>query len=319
MVLKLLLEHNTNRTEPSTELPVSTKQPNHNTLNTEELDSWLNEIIELAGEPEILQAAIESYGVSTTPMKLESYHRVRTKSRRKYQYSNNGVIPDTHPTLHLKGTYAKMAFKRVSKVNNENDNTTASQMEDPLDGGYNQTVDFGSQETTQATQQFIDHSLDNIHELVLDKALEEDVERKVLEYLIYNMTLNVETPDEIQPEANRSFIEKIMETKLSANWLIIGVCVTFSVTCLCALVIGVMVACGNRKKFSPNEWWNGKGDNSEEAIWLGSRSDIDLELGENSAFKELYSLQGAELKKGVSKVVHDFGSSSTSTSGYTMR
>ena len=319
-ILKLLQEYSYKSSTPTTVKPVEQTTPTAD--DGEELIDWLDAILALAEEPDVLAAAIELYEESTA-INDSNDNILTSKDTRNLHHhgSEHGARKtNSHPTLHVKGDYTKMTYKRIqNKVNKTENRVGAFRPLSAIGDAFNDTNNTEQVSTTPPVRHYVNLDIDDIHELALNKETEKNVEAKILQYLLSNVSLHRTVANPIKSDQNKTFIEQITDAELSARWLIIAVCVTFSVTCLCALCVGVAVVKGSQKKFSPNEWWNQKEDNSDDNMWLGSRSNDDLELGGSSRFTELYSLQGDELKKQVSKMIDDIGSASTSTASGSVR
>lgn len=275
----------------------------------DEIDKWLDEILALASDPDILSAALEIYVTDKEPNKSMSrkpFHQ--SKNFIKSHFKKHGGPP----TFHVKGRHSVMTFKRT---NNESSLASTRNQSDTSIVGAPLNLNQSDDGTTPAVRwEYDDYETEDIGSLSLEGQLEDSIETKILKYIINNITIKAEEAKIITASGNETFIDRIANAKMPFNWLIIAICVTFTVTCLCSLGAGLVIMTMNRRKFNADTWWNGKDVyDGDERTWLVSKSDEDLELGESSSLKTLYSLQGEELKKQLSKVVHDVGESSNAS------
>ncbi|KAF6035516.1 hypothetical protein EB796_006173 [Bugula neritina] len=301
-LLKILQKYNSAKNHKTTQHLVY----NH---SQEELDGWLGEILDISSEPEVLSVALEMYGERKAdqppredrpyPLTSQLLHSVR--SRHKHTDSK---LP---PTYHLSRAHSQLTFKRQ-----ENDTFGA-------ETGNASSVDIKTSkqeelQTATYTNNFLQDVSNVKHTLPnpkLSKSLDR-VENDLLKYLITNLSVSLEKANEVTSSPNKTFVQQLISSKISFNWLIIGVCVTFSVTCLCALSVCCVVMVTNKQKFNPDEWWNNMAGVEEEDGWLRSQYD-EGESGDRR-LSSLYSLQGDTLKKEVSRMIDDFGSASSCTS-----
>lgn len=305
-LVELLQQYNSERRTTTTE---AISKANG---ESDEIDQWLDEILQItADDSEILSAALELYAdgppvikpkhktpVSTEmtepklPFRLSHGFLKKHKAKHPKWWKSTG-----NPTFHVKGRKYGMTFKRIMKENSTDTYGSEAIIQD------DNSTEIYSTATEEGTT-------------LITNTFESAIEAKILDYVMHNVSLTAEQTKEVKKETggNKTLIDKMVETKVSVNWLIIGVCITFSLTCICALIVGIVTVITRKRRFSADVWWNQKDQFDEEQAWLGSKSDDDLELGANSKFQHLYSLQGDELKTQVSRMVHDAGSSSTSTS-----
>ncbi|KAF6033348.1 hypothetical protein EB796_008342 [Bugula neritina] len=285
-LLKILQKYNSAKNHKTTQLLVY----NH---SQEELDGWLDEILDISSEPEVLSVALEMYGERKAdqppredrpyPLTSQLLHSVR--SRHKHTDSK---LP---PTYHLSRAHSQLTFKRQ-----ENDTVGAER-----DNASSVDIKTSKQEELQTatyTNNFLQDVSNVKHTLPnpkLSKSLDR-VENDLLKYLITNLSVSLEKANEVTSSPNKTFVQQLISSKISFNWLIIGVCVTFSVTCLCLVY----------------EWWNNMAGVEEEDGWL--RSQYDEGESGDKRLTSLYSLQGDTLKKEVSRMIDDFGSASSCTS-----
>ena len=309
-LVKLLQKYNEVEKARST----TGKPPVTSNSTDDDIDKWLDEILDItADDSEILGAALELYADGPhvakamggeTPKKHNPFHLSHVFLKKHKTKHSNRWKSTGKPTFHVKGRKSGMTFKRVLISN-----TTGAT------NSVNNQTDITEPFEYNTTMLYINGSAENEQQLTTE-SFESAMEIKILDYIRHNLSLVAVSPMDLESKTreNKTLIDKIVETKISVNWLIIGVCITFSVTCLCALLVGAVTVITKKRRFSADVWWNQRDQSDEEQMWLRSKSEDDIEIGANSKLQHLYSLQGEELKTQVSKMVHDIGSSSTSAS-----
>jgi len=306
------------------------KQPITTTvLPSPDLDKWLNEILSIASESEIINSALDIYE-ERKGQEENTAHKPNTHQRqhdKKYHLSKghpvlskghpvlskghpvlskghpvlskgHPVLSKGHPVFHVKGRKSFMTYKRQELAENSdtlarNNTSQANSTDYPLHQENKQIFKISSPLPSE-TFEF----------KVSDEAA---VEKKIMEYM---MNLSAYSPTEVPVARNETAIETLLSMPLPLSWFVIGMCITFSITCLCGLIAGVIIIKTGKNKFNADHWWNNMENDSRECL-ISAR---DVETGGGSKLETLYNLQGDQLRREVSKMINSAASNTTSAS-----
>lgn len=272
-ILSVLMEYSRTAAAATTS-PTGTAQPENGA--SESIDKWLDDILDLAAAPDVLAAALEIYREQATPQ--DDLYKLMAGKRVNHKRGETAI---QSPTQNLTEDKKSDTTDEVPTAANR---VTAADRHIAAKDGDDLLENVTSSILTTNDADFMKYS-------------EQDENAK-------RRNIHIHT-------ANIVADESPLTHKISINWLVIAVCLTFSITCLCTLGVVLSIYCTNRKKFNADTWWNEAGSGLQ-GMWMGSETSTDA--CSERRLQQLYTLHGEQLHEQVCRMVHGTPSSSSSLS-----